>query len=93
VQLARVRNRATVELLIWERGAGETQASGSSATAVVAACHHLGLVDQHVTAHMPGGELTIEADAQGSLWLRGPVEEIGRMTLSPELIANLQALP
>jgi diaminopimelate epimerase len=93
VQLARVVTRGQVELLIWERGAGETQASGSSATAVVAACQRLGLVDQRVTARMPGGQLVIEADAHGSLWLRGPVEEIARVTLSPELIANLQALP
>ena len=48
---------AACELLIWERGAGETQASGSSACAVVAAAHHLGQVDQVVTAAMPGGEL------------------------------------
>ena len=93
VQLARLLSRSEVELLIWERGAGETQASGSSATAVVAACQHLGLVDQRVTARMPGGELSIEADEQGSLWLRGPVEEIAHISLSPELIANLQALP
>jgi diaminopimelate epimerase len=93
VQLARPRSRDEVELLIWERGAGETQASGSSATAVVAACQHLGLVDQRVSARMPGGELTVESDARGSLWLRGPVQEVGRVTLSPELIASLQALP
>ena len=54
VQLARATARDRVELLIWERGAGETQASGSSACAVVAACHRLGLVDTDVTASMPG---------------------------------------
>lgn len=60
VQLAHVPDgRARVELLIWERGAGETQASGSSACAVVAACQRLGLVDDRVTASMPGGELFI----------------------------------
>jgi diaminopimelate epimerase len=93
VQLARVVDRAHVELLIWERGAGETQASGSSACAVVAASHHLGLVDTEVTARMPGGELRIRIDADGHLWLRGPVEEVGQITLSPEMIARLQALP
>jgi diaminopimelate epimerase len=93
VQLARPTSRNAVELLIWERGAGETQASGSSSCAVVAACHHLGLVDDDVTAHMSGGELRIRIGAKGRLWLRGPVEEIGQITLSPELIARLQALP
>ena len=93
VQLARVADRAHVELLIWERGAGETRASGSSACAVVAACQHLGLVDQRVTARMPGGELHIERGPTGSLSLRGPVEEVAQVTLSPDLIARLQALP
>jgi diaminopimelate epimerase len=93
VQLARAVSRHDVELLIWERGAGETQASGSSSCAVVAACRRLGMVDDDVTAHMPGGELRIRIDAEGRLWLRGPVEEIAQITLSPELIARLQALP
>jgi len=80
-------------LLIWERGAGETQASGSSACAVVAACYRLGLVDPHVTARMPGGDLDVRIGADGRVWQRGPVEEIARVTLSQDLIARLQALP
>jgi diaminopimelate epimerase len=93
VQLARATARDRVELLIWERGAGETMASGSSACAVVAACHRLDLVDEGVIAAMPGGELRVHIDPRGSLLLRGPVEEIGRITLSPELIGRLEALP
>ena len=95
VQLARAVNRSTVDLLIWERGAGETQASGSSACAVAAACHRLGLVDQDVdvAARMPGGDLRVRITSAGSLWQRGPVEEIAHITLRPDLIARLQALP
>lgn len=95
VQLAHVLDRSRVELLIWERGAGETQASGSSSCAVAAACHHLGLLDAQVdlTALMPGGELTLRIDGDGRLWMRGPVEEVGQLTPSPELIARLLALP
>jgi diaminopimelate epimerase len=95
VQLARVpgSSRARVEMLIWERGAGETQASGSSACAVVAACQRLGLVDDRVTASMPGGELQIRRDQAAHLWLRGPVDEIAHVRLSPELIERLRALP
>ncbi len=95
VQLARAVARDRVELLIWERGAGETQASGSSACAVVAGLTMLGLVDRNVdvTAHMPGGDLQIRTDADGALQMRGPVEEVAQITLSPELIARLQALP
>jgi diaminopimelate epimerase len=95
VQLARTVARDRVELLIWERGAGETQASGSSACAVVAALGKLGQVDANVdvTARMPGGELSIRIDADGALRMRGPVEEVAQITLSSELIARLQALP
>lgn len=93
VQLAHVLDRATVELLIWERGAGETQASGSSACAVVAAAYRARLVDAEVTARMPGGNLSVRIDAEGRIWQRGPVEEIARVRLSPDLIRRLQALP
>jgi diaminopimelate epimerase len=95
VQLARPASRDRVQLLIWERGAGETQASGSSACAVVAACTRLDLLDRdvEVTASMPGGDLHIRLDASSTLWLRGPVEEVAQITLSAELIARLQALP
>jgi len=95
VQLARAVARNKVELLIWERGAGETQASGSSACAVVAALGKLGQVDSNVevTASMPGGDLLIRIDPDGALYMRGPVEEVAQITLSPELIARLQALP
>jgi diaminopimelate epimerase len=93
VQLAHVVDRQRVELLIWERGAGETQASGSSSCAVVAAAFRAGFVDADVMARMPGGELSVRVDADGNLWQRGPVEEIARVSLSPELILRLQALP
>jgi diaminopimelate epimerase len=93
VQLARVVDRRTVELLIWERGAGETRASGSSSCAVVAAAYRGGLVDAEVSARMPGGQLAVRVDADGNLWQRGPVEEIARLTLSPDLIRRLHALP
>jgi diaminopimelate epimerase len=93
VQFARVVDRNTVELLIWERGAGETQASGSSACAVVAAAHHLGYVDAEVTARMPGGELRVRIDPDGHIWQRGPVEVVAFITLSDALIARLRALP
>ena len=93
VQFAHALDRNTVELLIWERGAGETQASGSSSCAVVAAFHRRGQLDAQVTARMPGGELSITVDEQLHLWLRGPVEEVAHVTLANDLIRQLQALP
>jgi diaminopimelate epimerase len=93
VQFAHVVDRQTIDLLIWERGAGETQASGSSSCGVVAAAYRAGLVDTEVTARMPGGELSVRVDGEGSIWQRGPVEEVARISLSADLIRRLQALP
>jgi diaminopimelate epimerase len=92
VQFAQPMSDRVVRALIWERGAGETQASGSSACAVAAACHRRGLVGREVTVAMPGGDLTIRIGDAGRLWLHGPVEETCRGTFSAELVARLRAL-
>jgi diaminopimelate epimerase len=93
VQFAMPVARDRVTALIWERGAGYTLASGSSACAVFAASRRLGLVDAAVTVDMPGGALAIREDGHGHIWMSGPVEEIARVTLSQDLIARLRALP
>jgi diaminopimelate epimerase len=78
VQLARVRSRSAIDTLIWERGAGETRASGSSSCAVAAAAHRLGLVDRKVDVHMPGGKLRIEIGADYALRMTGPATPVYR---------------
>jgi diaminopimelate epimerase len=92
VQFARPLDRQRVQALIWERGAGETLASGSSSCAVAAACHRLGLLDREITVVMMGGDLAIRIDDRGAIWMRGPAEEIAQVTLSPDLLARLRAL-
>lgn len=77
VQLARRDGPHDVTALIWERGAGETSASGSSAVAVAAAAVELGWCESPVTVHAPGGELVVSL-AGGEATLTGPVEEICR---------------
>ncbi len=75
-----------LRILIWERGAGETQASGSSACAAASAAVRLGLVRSPVTVVAPGGELEIEVREDYSLTMRGPVEEVAQGTLSPAFV-------
>jgi diaminopimelate epimerase len=89
VQFAQVVSRDEVRILIWERGAGYTLASGSSSCAVVAACHRRGLVDRSVTVSMPGGQLSITIADDGEIRMRGPVEEICTGDLSPDLLRRL----
>src|SRR4030081_238853 len=91
VQFAQVVSRNEVRILIWERGAGYTLASGSSGCAVVAAMHRKGLVDRDVTVSMPGGQLSISIAADGEIRMRGPVEEICTGDLSPDLLRGLGA--
>src|SRR5258708_13261171 len=57
VQLFEVVDRRHVRIEIWERGAGYTLASGTSASAVAAACMRAGLADDHVTIQIPGANL------------------------------------
>lgn len=91
VQFAQVVSRSEVRILIWERGAGYTLASGSSSCAVAAACHRKGLVDRSVTMSMPGGQLQIAIAENGEIRMHGPVEEICAGDLSPDLLRRLDA--
>ncbi|TMD17154.1 MAG: diaminopimelate epimerase [Chloroflexi bacterium] len=81
VQLCDVLDRARVRAEIWERGAGYTLASGTSASAVAAACMRRGLVDQSVTVRMPGGDLQLRREANGNLVQSGPARRVYRATV------------
>lgn len=91
VQFAQVISPDVVRILIWERGAGETMASGSSASAVAAACRRAGRTGDDVRIDMAGGALRIRTDSTGDLWMSGPVEEVCAGDLSPELLRRLGA--
>jgi diaminopimelate epimerase len=88
VQLLKVINRQTIEIRIWERGAGYTLASGSSACAAAAAAHKLGLVDNRVTVKMPGGNLLVEIGNDAEVYLTGPVEGVFEGRFGPDLEAK-----
>ncbi len=89
VQFAKVISPSEVEVMIWERGAGWTLASGSSSCAVAAVLVKKGMVQRHLTVKMPGGDLKIEVDEQWNLRMMGEVSEIASGNLSRELVAEL----
>jgi diaminopimelate epimerase len=70
VQVVRRVDDGLVEARVWERGAGETASSGSSAVAVVAA---LGLTD--ATVRFPGGDLHVRL-VDGEAFLTGPAVRV-----------------
>jgi diaminopimelate epimerase len=81
VQLFEALDRSHVRVEIWERGAGYTLASGTSASAVAAACMRAGLVDDHVTILMPGGDLAVRREKSGHLVQSGPARRVYRATV------------
>jgi diaminopimelate epimerase len=89
VQLAAAESRESARALVWERGAGHTLASGTSACAVAAACFDRGSVDGKVTVFMEGGQLDVEVASDLNLIMTGPVEEVYLGTLSPDLRQRL----
>jgi diaminopimelate epimerase len=72
VQVVRVDAPGEVTARVWERGVGETSASGSSAVAVAAATHG----DGDVLVHFPGGDLRVRLE-RGRASLVGPAERLG----------------
>jgi diaminopimelate epimerase len=75
VQLVRVDGRHDLSVLVWERGAGETSASGSSSVAAAAVAVERDWCDSPVTVHLPGGALHVRL-AGGHASLTGPAERV-----------------
>jgi diaminopimelate epimerase len=77
VQLVRVDSPHDLTVAVWERGAGETLASGSSAVAAAAAAVVHGWGTSPVRVHLPGGTLVVDV-REGRAVLSGPAAEIFR---------------
>jgi diaminopimelate epimerase len=81
VQLVRVDSAHDLTVGVWERGAGETLSSGTSAVAAAAAAIANAWCESPVHVHLPGGDLLVELDREGRARLTGPAEEICRIEL------------
>ena len=76
-EFVNVIDRETVEMRVWERGAGETLACGTGACATTVACVLNGLTERKVTVKLVGGDLTVEWDEDtGHVFMTGPAEEV-----------------
>ncbi|HEY0006861.1 MAG TPA: diaminopimelate epimerase [Pyrinomonadaceae bacterium] len=71
VTFVRVRERNRIELRIWERGVGETNASGTCSCAAVVASVINNKTERRVTIEMPGGQAAIEWREDGEIVLTG----------------------
>jgi diaminopimelate epimerase len=88
VQLVRVDSREETTAGVWERGAGETLSSGTSACAVAGAAVANGWCDSPVTVHLAGGDLHVELDSGLRARLTGSAQEICTGETSEEWLAE-----
>ena len=62
----------------WERGAGETPACGTGASAVCVASTLNNLTGKNILVHLTGGDLEIELSGDGTVRMTGPAEYVFR---------------
>jgi len=74
IQFVQIKSRRSMAQRIFERGVGETLASGSGACAAAAVAQQKNKVDDTVSITMPGGVLEIHRDNNGCLLMTGPTE-------------------
>ncbi|MFW6011581.1 MAG: diaminopimelate epimerase [Desulfosalsimonas sp.] len=93
VQFGKIMDRENMAVEIWERGAGYTLASGSSASASAAVARKLGLCGNEITVHMPGGRLDIRIQDDYSVFMTGPVTGIAEGRMLTDLLKQKEMTP
>lgn len=91
VQLLTVQDRNNIRIEIWERGAGYTLASGSSSSAAAAVARKMGLCDEDIVVHCPGGDIQIAVSDSFDIKMTGPAILVGSYKMN-KIVPN-QALP
>jgi diaminopimelate epimerase len=75
VHVVKAADDRTIDMLVWERGVGVTQACGTGATAVAGVMHRLGLTASSVEVRQPGGSARVDITESGAT-LHGPSQFI-----------------
>jgi diaminopimelate epimerase len=78
VTFIRVLNRQQIELRIWERGVGETTASGTCSCAAAVAAMVNNRTDRHLKALTAGGEVEIEWRDDNEVVITGSAKVVYR---------------
>ena len=81
VEFIEIISRREIRMRVWERGAGETMACGTGASAVAVAASLKGLTDRDVTVHLRGGDLSIEWASDNHVYMTGPAVEVFEGTI------------
>ncbi len=93
VQVAHVLRPGHIIVRIWERGAGPTLSSGTSACAVAAAAvrSKRSPACTEIKVEMPGGSLMVKVSDDWTITLEGPVSQVGQLRPAPTLLRLLPA--
>ena len=78
VEFVRVLGRNKIEFRIFERGAGETQSSGTGSCASALAAIYSGKAASPVEAYAPGGRQVVHWNGADALLLEGPARLVCR---------------
>jgi diaminopimelate epimerase len=78
VSFIRLLDEHRIDVRFWERGAGETQSSGTGSTGAMAASVLRGLAKSPVTVETPAGPLALRWDS--TIVLEGPAEIVSQGT-------------
>ncbi|MDP2277088.1 MAG: diaminopimelate epimerase [Nitrospirota bacterium] len=76
VEFIEILNPSEIKMRVWERGAGETMACGTGASAAAVASSLKGLSKKNVTVHLTGGDLLIEWARNNHVYMTGTAEEV-----------------
>lgn len=85
VQFMKIIDRNNIRIEIWERGAGYTLASGSSSCAAGAVAKKLGLCDDKIDVHMPGGIINLFISDNFEITMSGPVIKVCEGIIDSEI--------
>lgn len=91
-QIMKVTDKENISIEIYERGAGYTLASGTGACAAAGVAYKLGMTNNKVIVHMPGGELMVEIEDDWTVYMTGDVFYVAKISLSNEFVAKLKSL-
>jgi len=88
VEFIEILNDAEIRMRVWERGAGETMACGTGASAAAVATSLKGITGRDVTVHLLGGDLFIEWSEDGHVYMAGPAATVFDGTINTEVYAE-----
>ncbi len=87
VEFIQVLDRKHVKMRVWERGAGETLACGTGATATCVACAVNDLTERAIQVQLPGGNLEIDWHEDNHVFMAGPAVEVYQGVLPDDFLA------